>query len=194
MSWPVESAAAIEGKEAKVPTFQNPQNDHRESVDSLAILWSLLFGWIYFAAKGLWAHIAIQVIIVLSLGMLTGGPGALIAVPLWLVYACLAPSIIAGRYRTAGWREVREGYPAVDRSASSEEAQVEADVARAREFWNPSPPPPAAAPTTAAAAELPSIASELEKLAGLHRAGALTDHEFATAKAALLRSVSPGIT
>ena len=41
--------------------FKNPQNDYVEGV-SLAWLWVLLFGTIYFAVKGVWGHALVSFI------------------------------------------------------------------------------------------------------------------------------------
>lgn len=50
----------------------------------------------------------------------------------------------------------------------------------------PAPAPPAPAPAPATAASSDSAAAELERLAQLHQSGALTDEEFAAAKAKVL--------
>jgi hypothetical protein len=47
-------------------------------------------------------------------------------------------------------------------------------------------PPPAPAPAPAPAAAGGDTTAELERLAGLHQSGALTDDEFAAAKSKLL--------
>jgi Short C-terminal domain len=47
-------------------------------------------------------------------------------------------------------------------------------------------PPPPAPPAPAAAATPPDTIAELERLARLHESGALTDQEFAAAKARVL--------
>ncbi len=112
-------------------TFENPSNGYRESVDGYSILWALLFGWVYYAVRGLWAHMFIQVVIVVVLALMTGGPGALIAFPMWLIYAFMTPSIIEGRYQKMGWREVNPDYP------SSADRQV-----------TPPAPPPAPVQST----------------------------------------------
>jgi hypothetical protein len=48
------------------------------------------------------------------------------------------------------------------------------------------PPPPAPAPAPAPAAAGGDTTAELERLSSLHQSGALTDDEFAAAKAKLL--------
>jgi hypothetical protein len=62
-------------------------------------------------------------------------------------------------------------------NAGKRHAENEADEAQAA--------PPAAAPAPAAAPSGDATA-ELERLAGLHQSGALTDEEFAAAKAKVL--------
>lgn len=87
-------------------TFENPNNGYREDVGGGSVVLALLFGWFYFVVKGLWSHVLIQAIVVVALAVLTGGPGALIAVPLWIGYAVATPSILRARYLRTGWREV----------------------------------------------------------------------------------------
>jgi Flp pilus assembly protein TadB len=49
--------------------FRNPANGYEEDV-TLAWLWCLLFGCLYFAIKGVWAHALISAVIALfTLGL-----------------------------------------------------------------------------------------------------------------------------
>jgi uncharacterized membrane protein YebE (DUF533 family) len=66
-----------------------------------------------------------------------------------------------------------------------EQAQVNEQAQAAYAATQPAPPP-AAAPAPAAAAPTDDTTAELERLASLHGSGALTDDEFAAAKAKLL--------
>jgi hypothetical protein len=60
---------------------------------------------------------------------------------------------------------------------------------QAPQYQQPAPPPTAApAPPAAAAAPAPSMIDQLGELTTLHERGALTDEEFAAAKAKLLES------
>jgi hypothetical protein len=75
--------------------FKNPANDYIESVSRLAWLWTLIFGFFYFAYKGVWRH----AIIGLLLGFCTFGIS-------WLIYPFFAKGIVANNYRRMGWIEV----------------------------------------------------------------------------------------
>lgn len=87
-------------------TFKNPVNGYTEKVSGLSILWALLFGWFYFLIVGLWPHALIEIAVAVTLGVMTGGPGALLALPIWIVYAFFTPKLLATKYKRAGWVEV----------------------------------------------------------------------------------------
>ena len=88
--------------------FENATNGYREEVTGLSVLWALLFGWIYYAVKGLWAHLGIQLILAIGYLAALGPPGTLFVVATWLVYAVLTPAILKARYRKAGWVELTD--------------------------------------------------------------------------------------
>lgn len=75
--------------------FKNPSNDYIEEVSTVAWLWVLLFGVIYFAIKGVWTHVLIGFIFAL----LTAGIS-------WLIYPFFASSIMRKHYLNKGWIEV----------------------------------------------------------------------------------------
>jgi hypothetical protein len=88
-------------------TFKNPSNNHMEMVPALAWLWMLLFGAIYLAVKGLWGHFAIWILIIFGLGVITAGPGAMVAMPILSIgYAFAIQGILTGSYLRKGWVEV----------------------------------------------------------------------------------------
>ena len=72
--------------------FRNPSNNYTESVSSVAWLWVLLFGFFYFAIKGVWRHAVASLV----LGMLTMGFS-------WLIYPFFAQSIMRNHYLKMGW-------------------------------------------------------------------------------------------
>jgi hypothetical protein len=115
---------------------------------------------------GAWGHAFVYVGIIVLAGVLTGGPGTIVAAPfVWVIYAAAAQSILANKYLRQGWREV----------GATPEAQRD---------W-----PPNAAAEKAAAPATPvtsSVADELAKLADLKARGLLTDEEFQAQKAKLL--------
>jgi len=74
--------------------FRNNANGYIEEV-SLPGLWVFLFGFIYFAVKGVWTHaIASFFLAGFTLGIS------------WLVYPFLASGIMRKHYLTRGWVEV----------------------------------------------------------------------------------------
>ncbi len=83
-------------------TFENPSNGYRESVSGLSILWTILFGFIYLAIKGVWTH-AIAALALVVVGSFTAGIGGALV---WIVYAFFAPTVIASNYLKKGWKEV----------------------------------------------------------------------------------------
>lgn len=91
--------------------FENLTNGHRETVSGASGVLAVMFGFFYFAAKGLWRHVVIQLaIIILSFGAL-GAPGTMIVILMWVIYGFFATSILEARYLRDGWKEVSESSP-----------------------------------------------------------------------------------
>ena len=82
--------------------FKNPSDESVETIPATARLWALLFGPIYFAAKGLWVLAVVET--VLCIVMLADPK--LIAI-IWIAFALSADTALAKRYRRRGW--VAEG-------------------------------------------------------------------------------------
>jgi hypothetical protein len=91
--------------------FKNPADGSEAVIPATARLWAILFGPVYFAAKGLWGVALIET--VLSLAMLTDV--RLVAV-LWIGIGLSADYYLARRYRRRGW--VAEG-PALAKQKTS---------------------------------------------------------------------------
>jgi len=75
--------------------FRNPQNDHIEDISSLAWLWTLLFGALYLAVKGVWSHFVVGIF----LAILTMGLS-------WLIYPFFAKRILRHHYLKQGYQIV----------------------------------------------------------------------------------------
>ncbi len=72
--------------------FKHPGNGYIEEVPALAWLWTLLFGSIYFAVRGVWTHVLVSLVLAVStLGFS------------WLVYPFFAKSILEKSYLKKGW-------------------------------------------------------------------------------------------
>ena len=67
-------------------------------------LWCLLFGCIYFAAKGIWTHaVAAFLLAIFTLGLS------------WLIYPLFARQIVRTHYLRRGWQQVdEEGLAQID--------------------------------------------------------------------------------
>src|SRR6266478_708588 len=76
--------------------FQNSSNFYVEQV-SLPFLWTLLFGPLYFAVKGVWTHAIVSAIV----GICTFGLS-------WLIYPFFASKIMRTHYLRKGWIEIGE--------------------------------------------------------------------------------------
>jgi len=76
-------------------TFRNPSNNHTETIPALAWLWTLLFGVIYFAIRGVWTHTLVSLI----LAIMTAGIS-------WLIYPFFTTRILRNYYLKKGWIEV----------------------------------------------------------------------------------------
>jgi hypothetical protein len=77
-----------------VMRFRNPANGYIEVVSKPG-LWTFLFGGFYFAAKGIWQH----AIVALLLALVTGGLS-------WLCYPFFARSLLRTHYLQLGWQQV----------------------------------------------------------------------------------------
>lgn len=84
-------------------TFENPQNGYRESVTFGPFVWALLFGPLYYMIRGIWSHAIVLLILTLVLW-----PTIIGAMFVWIVWAFLAPIIVANSYRRKGWVEVKQ--------------------------------------------------------------------------------------
>lgn len=75
--------------------FKNPLNNFVEEISEFTWLWTLLFGSIYFAVKGVWSHALISFI----LAGITFGVS-------WLIYPFFAKSIVEKKFRQNGWVQI----------------------------------------------------------------------------------------
>jgi hypothetical protein len=74
--------------------FRNPLNGYEEEIGTPWI-WCLLFGCIYFAARGVWTHaVAAALLAVFTVGLS------------WLIYPAFARGIIETHYLRKGWQPV----------------------------------------------------------------------------------------
>lgn len=74
-------------------------------------LWVILFGWIYFACKGIWKHAILYFVLSFMLVLILTAM-APVAYPFFqivfgLVYALFANDIVRSHYINKGWIEVR---------------------------------------------------------------------------------------
>lgn len=80
-------------------TFRNPTNGYVDEVSKPA-LWVLLFGFFYFAVKGVWTH----AIAGLFLACITSGIS-------WFIYPFFAQGIMRTHYLRKGWTEIPDMNP-----------------------------------------------------------------------------------
>lgn len=88
-------------------TFEHPANGYREKIGWLTAFWTLLFGPIYLAVRGLWPHVLVWLaIVVISFAL--GGPllGYIAGAICTFCYACATPELLYRQYQRAGWKEV----------------------------------------------------------------------------------------
>ena len=88
--------------------FEHPSNGYRERLGWSVIVLAFVFGPFYLAAKGLWAHVLIYVAVILFAGVI-GGPllACLAAPPVWVLYACLSPTLLYNQYLRSGWKLIQ---------------------------------------------------------------------------------------
>lgn len=88
-------------------TYKNPQNGHTETVGSGASIGVLSFGALYLAARGLWGHFVIWLLLVAIPAIASGGPLLLLSLPAVLIgYAIAIQGILSRRYLRNGWVRV----------------------------------------------------------------------------------------
>ncbi len=85
--------------------FRNPANNHEEA-PSTPWLWTILFGGLYYIAKGLVAPLIIWFVIVIFLYYLFGEPATLFVIILNFIMATLSGSLIRSSYLRKGWQEI----------------------------------------------------------------------------------------
>ncbi len=81
--------------------FENSQNGYVENL-TVPWLWTLLFGFLYFAVKGIWTHAVVSFALVLFIGGVTYGIGGVL---IWIAYPFFAGRIVRTHYLRRGWRE-----------------------------------------------------------------------------------------
>jgi hypothetical protein len=74
--------------------FKNPDNGYEESANH-PWLWTLIFGFIYFAVKGIWTHAVISFVLAVATAGLS-----------WIAYPFFANGIVRRHYLRRGWREI----------------------------------------------------------------------------------------
>ena len=76
--------------------FKHPLNEHTEKISSMAMIWVLLFGPIYWAVKGVWSHAIIQLVLYFFV----------IGFFVHFIYPFFARSILRNHYLKNGWKEL----------------------------------------------------------------------------------------
>jgi len=75
--------------------FQNPSTGAIQEVSSMAWLWVFLFGFVYFAVKGVWWHVLGWILFaIVTLGLSL------------LIYPIFANDIMRKHYLSKGWVEL----------------------------------------------------------------------------------------
>ena len=86
--------------------FRNPANGYEEEVTNWSRLFAFLFGFFYFAYKGLWRHVLIQLAAMwAAVSLFYGAAGAPLFF-LWAGYAIAAPGLLRSGYLRKGWKPV----------------------------------------------------------------------------------------
>ena len=81
--------------------FKNPANGHVEAPNYI-FLWAFLFGFFYFAVKGIWPHAVIVLVVGVAAGAASAGIGLWV---FWFVYAFFAKGIVRNSYlKRDGWK------------------------------------------------------------------------------------------
>jgi hypothetical protein len=98
-------------------TFENPSNGYRETISRTTYLWAFIFQWMYFAYRGLWAAVFLNlgltaILMMLLLAAIADSNSmavfSFLLILVWAVFAFRAPNMIAKRYLRRGWVEIRD--------------------------------------------------------------------------------------
>lgn len=81
----------------RIIAFRNPQNGYEEPIGR-PWLWTLLFGFVYFAVKGIWTHALASA----GLAVATAGLS-------WFLYPFFARKAVERHYLKLGWDPIRKG-------------------------------------------------------------------------------------
>jgi hypothetical protein len=96
--------------------YEHPANGYREvGGTGLSWLWCLLFGFFYFAFKGVWVHALVG----FFLAICTSGLS-------WLIYPFFARGIVDRGYLKRGWRVVTSGPPPTTAMDTAEQLRIRA--------------------------------------------------------------------
>jgi hypothetical protein len=102
-----------------IRTFRNPANGHTEQISSESWLYVVVFGAIYLAYRGLWAHFFIWIVLVGGVSIVTGGPGLILALPIAVIaYGVSIKGILVSSYLRRGWEEVSDPAATIGGNAS----------------------------------------------------------------------------
>lgn len=77
--------------------FQNTTNGYEEKISNYTWLWVLLFGFFYFATKGIWRHAVVSLVLAIP----TFGFS-------WVIYPFFAEDIVIKNYLKNGWVLVKD--------------------------------------------------------------------------------------
>jgi hypothetical protein len=81
--------------------FQNPTNGYVEHVCT-PVLYVSFFGIFYLAVRGLWGHVFLSLLIILT-SLAFGAAGVVLCLLMWIIYACNIRGIIRRYYLRRGW-------------------------------------------------------------------------------------------
>lgn len=88
-------------------TFQNPANNHEETVGADASVGVFFLGGLYLLFKGLWGHFLVWLLVVSIPIALVDGYTLIFTSPILAIsYALTIQGILSTRYLQRGWREV----------------------------------------------------------------------------------------
>lgn len=92
--------------------FRNKTNGYEETV-STPWLWTILFGGLYFIAKGLIAPLVIWLILAITFYASMGAPATILLIIMNIIMATLSGSIIRAAYLRKGWEIIEEDGTAI---------------------------------------------------------------------------------
>lgn len=106
--------------------FRDPRTGNEEFTGIRNVLGTLFFGVVYLAFRGLWLHVAINLVTSIAFGFLFGLPGLYLIAVMWVCYAAATPCLLNSKYKREEWLRISSN-ATIESQAAVKFVEVNAD-------------------------------------------------------------------